>query len=104
MILLLMAEVTVSTGFLVVAMIAIVFLTLVLFVALFDPGLKYLVTSARAETSDSPQFLYVLEALTYAKVNSHTSAEVLTNVENFYSAKLASTRAASQSTILRAYI
>jgi hypothetical protein len=35
MIWLLMAETTVSTGFLVVAMIAIVFLTLVLFVALF---------------------------------------------------------------------
>ena len=104
MIWLLMAEVTVSTGFLVVAMIAIVFLTLVLFVALFDPGLKYLVTSARAETSDSPQFLYVLEALTDAKVNSHTSAEVLTNAENFYSAGLEAIRSAQKSVNLEAYI
>jgi cardiolipin synthase len=99
-----MAETTVSTGFLVVAMIAIVFLTLVLFVALFDPGLRYTVASDPKQALDSAQFLYVLEVLTDAKLNSHTAVEVLTNAENFYTAELEAIRSAQGSVNLEAYI
>ena len=100
----LLAEYTVSTGFVVVATIAILAQALVLFVAFFDPGLRYKVSASKSESLDSPEFLYGLEALTDAKINRHTKLEVFTNGENFYPAELEAIRAARQSVNLEAYI
>src|SRR5439155_12638025 len=95
---------TVSTGFVVVATIAILAEALVLFVAFFDPGLRYKVTASRSEPLDSPGFLYGLEALTDAKINRHTKLEVFTNGENFYTAELETISAAQKTINLEAYI
>jgi len=98
------AEMTVSTGFVVIATVAIVAQSLVLFVAFFDPGLRYKISSTRGESLDSPEFLYQLEALTDAKLNRHTTLEVFTNGESFYPAELAAIRGARRSVNLEAYI
>lgn len=98
------AEMTVSTGFVVIATLAILAQSLVLFVALFDPGLRYRISPARGESLDSPEFLYQLEALTDAKLNRHTSLEVFTNGESFYPAELEAIRAARRSVNLENYI
>ncbi|HKC70304.1 MAG TPA: phospholipase D-like domain-containing protein, partial [Terriglobales bacterium] len=95
---------TVSTGFVVIATVAIVAQSLVLFVAFFDPGLRYKISSTRGESLDSPEFLYQLEALTDAKLNRHTTLEVFTNGESFYPAELAAIRGARRSVNLEAYI
>jgi cardiolipin synthase A/B len=98
------AEMTVSTGFVVIATLAILAQSLVLFVALFDPGLRYRINPARGESLDSPEFLYQLEALTDAKLNRHTTLEVFTNGESFYPAELEAIRAARRSVNLENYI
>src|SRR5205814_3196337 len=93
----LLAEMTVSTGFVVIATLAILAQALVLFVAFFDPGLRYHVAPARTESLDSPEFLYMLEALTDSKVNRRTSMKVLTNGEAYYPAELDAIHAAQRS-------
>src|SRR5438477_6940795 len=98
------AEMAVSTGFVVIATLAILAQSLVLFVAFFGPGLRYKISPARGETLDSPEFLYQLEALTDAKLNRHTTLEVLTNGESFYPAELEAIRAARRSVNLENYI
>ena len=98
------AEMTVSTGFVVIATLAIVAQSLVLFVAFFDPGLRYKISSTRGEALDSPEFLYQLEALTDAKLNRHTTLEVFTNGESFYPAELEAIRGARRSVNLENYI
>jgi cardiolipin synthase A/B len=100
----LLAEVTVSTGFMVVAMIAILFQSLVLFVAFFDPGLKYKIARTAGQRLDSPEFLHNLEAIVDAQVNHHTVLQVLTNGEVFYEAELDAIRAAERTVNLEAYI
>lgn len=100
----LLAETTVSTGFVVIATIAILAMALVLFVALFDPGLRYRISAPRTEKLDSDDFLYMLEALTDAKVNRRVSLEVLTNGNKFYEAELQAIADAKQSVNLEAYI
>lgn len=100
----LLAEMTVSTGFVVIATLAILAQSLVLFVAFFDPGLRYKISSTRGEALDSPEFLYQLEALTDAKRNRHTSLEVFTNGESFYPKELQAIQAARRSVNLQNYI
>ena len=100
----LLAEITVSTGFVVVATIAILLQALVIFVAFFDPGLRYKISLQGVEKLDSPEFLHSLEAITDAKINHHTGLQVLTNGENYYEAELEAIRAAKQTINLEAYI
>lgn len=93
-----------STAFLVVAVIAIIVLAFLLFVALFEPGLDYKVRTPTGAPLGSEDFLRVLEALTDSKVNDCTSVEVLTNGEVYYEAELEAIRAAKRSVNLEAYI
>jgi cardiolipin synthase len=99
-----LAEMTVSTGFMVIATIAILFLGLVVFVAFFDPGIRYKIRKSAGQRLDSDEFRHGLEAITDAKINRHTTLEVLTNGENFYEAELQAIRAAQKTISLEAYI
>src|SRR5581483_7961041 len=100
----LLGEATISTGFLVIAIIAIVLQSIILLVAFFGRSLGYRISSTQPESLDSPEFLYMLEALTDAKLNRRTALEVLTNGDNFYRTELEAIRAARKSVNLEAYI
>ncbi|MBA3765821.1 MAG: cardiolipin synthase [Acidobacteria bacterium] len=93
-----------STAFLVIAIIAIAVLSFMLFLALFEPGLDYRISTTPSEPIDSDEFLCILEAITDAKVNDHNRIEVLTNGEVYYESELEAIRAARSSINLEAYI
>ncbi len=93
-----------STAFLVIAVIAIVGQGLLLFLALFEPGLAYKITTPPSSPLDSDDFLRMLEALTDAKVHRHSRFKVLTNGEVYYEAELEAIRAAQHHINLEAYI
>lgn len=92
-----------STAFLVASMLGLAFLCLMLFLALFEPGLPYSITRAPARL-DSPRFLRMLGALVDAGVHHGTRIEVLTNGEVYYEAELEAIAAARRSVNLEAYI
>jgi cardiolipin synthase A/B len=93
-----------STAFLVIACIAIIIQSFMLFLALFEPGLDYRISTQQTEPLASDEFLCILEAISDAKVNHHNRVEVLTNGEVYYEAELAAIRAAESSVNLEAYI
>jgi cardiolipin synthase A/B len=93
-----------SNTFLVIAVIAIAFLSFMLFLALFEPGLDYKISLKPTVSLESEEFVYLLEAVTDAKANRHTRVEVLTNGDVYYEAELAAIRAARTSVNLEAYI
>jgi cardiolipin synthase len=88
----------------IVAMIALVFVTGMLLVALFDPGLPYLVSNPRGEALGSDQFYRTVAVLTDAGTTENNRLEVLTNGENYYRAELDAIRAARRTICLEAYI
>jgi cardiolipin synthase len=93
-----------SNAFTVVAIIAIAAQALLLFLALFEPGLDYKLASPRTAPLDSDEFRRTLEALTDAHLTRRNRVEVFTNGENYYEAELAAVRAARASVNLEAYI
>jgi len=93
-----------STAFLVIAVIAIIGQGLLLFLALFEPGLDYKISTQSSDPLDSEDFRRMLEALTDAKAHRKSRFEVLTNGEVYYEAELAAIRAARHSVNLEAYI
>ena len=93
-----------SNTFLVIAVIAIAFLSFMLFLALFEPGLDYKISLKPTVSLESEEFVYLLEAVSDAKANRHTRVEVLTNGDVYYEAELAAIRAAKTSINLEAYI
>lgn len=93
-----------STAFLVIAVIGIVVLAFILFMALFEPGLAYKISAHETEPLESDDFLCVLEAITDSKIHRHGRVEVLTNGEIFYEAELAAIGAARESINIEAYI
>ncbi len=93
-----------STFFLVIAIIAIVLQGFLLFLALFQPALKYKVPRSALPELDSPEFLRALSILCDAQVHQQTKAEVLTNGDQFYEAELEAIRGARHSIDLEAYI
>jgi len=93
-----------STAFLVIASIAIGFLTLWLLVAFFGPTHQYKIRKAPAMQLDSPEFSKALEILADAQIHEQNSIEVLTNGPVFYEEELAAIRAARCSVNLEAYI
>ena len=99
-----LAETTVSTGFMVVAILAILAQSIILVVAFFGRGLRYKISSPSSQSLESPEFLCALEALTDAKLNTHTNLEVFTNGESFYEAELQAISQARSSVNLEAYI
>jgi cardiolipin synthase len=93
-----------STAFLVIALIAILMQSFMLFLALFEPGLDYKIKTPPPEPLESEDFLRILEATTDAKAQPRTSVEVLTNADVYYEAELQAIRAAKHSVNLEAYI
>jgi len=94
----------VGTGFVVVALVAIIIQGLFLFHALFGPSPKYKISAPNQNRIDSEDFLRVLEALTDSKINRRTNLEVLTNGDEFYEAELKAIAAAQRHIHLEAYI
>jgi cardiolipin synthase len=93
-----------SKGYRVAAAIAIFLQSGLLFLSLFEPGLRYLVSNPRADPLDSDQFLRTLTALTDGAAADHSRIEVLANGENYYPAELAAIGAAKNTISLEAYI
>jgi cardiolipin synthase len=93
-----------SNAFLVIAVIAIVAQSFVLFLALFEPGLAYKISAGETAPIDSDDFMRVLEAATDASMTRRNRIEVFANGENYYPAALAAIRAARESIHLEAYI
>ncbi len=75
----LLANTTVSTGFFVPAWLAISVCTLFLLVGLFGRDPRYRLASASSEDSTSDGFLHTLECLTDSRVHRDTILTVLTN-------------------------
>ncbi len=93
-----------SNAFLVIAIIAIAAQSLLLFLALFEPGLDYKITAEPDAALDSDEFQRNLEALTDARLTRRNRIEVCTNGENYYAAELDALRAAQASINIEAYI
>lgn len=92
------------SGFEVVAILAIGFQSFLLFLALFEPTLRYRVSKAPSSPLDSEHFQRLLATLADSSRHESTQIEVLTNGENFYEAQLAAIREAKRSVNLEAYI
>ena len=90
-----------STAFLIIVIIAQSFL---LFLALFEPGLDYRISTPQSAPLESEDFLRMFEALTDAKAHRESHIEVLTNGEVYYEAELEAIRKAEHSVNLEAYI
>lgn len=99
-----MIPVTVPMAFAIIAGICICTIFLMILGGLFAPTLRYRVCSTEPLQNDSGHFLSVLEALTDAKANWHSSFEVLTNGDRFYETELAAIGAAQKNVNLEAYI
>lgn len=87
-----------------IAIVAIALQALTLFLALFEPTLRYKITRRPSHAIDSDRFCGILAALADAEVHKHTRVEVLTNGEVFYEAELEAIRQARKSINLEAYI
>jgi cardiolipin synthase len=88
----------------ILALVALILQSSLLFLALFAPGLPYRISKAPAEDLRSPHFIQTLEALTQSPERDAGKTEVFTNGENFYEAMLTDIRKASKSINLEAYI
>ncbi|HEX8162736.1 MAG TPA: phospholipase D-like domain-containing protein [Pyrinomonadaceae bacterium] len=93
-----------SNAFLVVAVIAIVVQSFMLFLALFEPGLAYKVSTPQPAPLDSEDFVRVLAAATDARLTTRNRVEVFADGENYYPASLEAIRNAKESVHLEAYI
>ena len=92
------------TLFMVLAVISIGSEAFLIFLALFNPGLRYKISSPGKQPLDSDDFLRTPEAVTDAKMRQCTQFEVLTNGDNFYEAMLDAIRKAARSINLECYI
>ncbi|MGI9104821.1 MAG: phospholipase D-like domain-containing protein [Pyrinomonadaceae bacterium] len=93
-----------SNTFLVIAILAIIAQSLLLFLALFEPGLDYKISQSKPCQLDSAEFMRTLEALTDAHLTRRSRIEVFTNGENYYEAELEAIRGAKHHVNLEAYI
>ncbi len=93
-----------STWYQVISLIAIAFLSLTLFLALFEPHLPYKIERPPDVPIDSDEFLCILGALADAQIHRHDKVEVLTNSEVYYEAELEAIRNARSSIHIEAYI
>jgi cardiolipin synthase len=84
--------------------IAIAFLLLMLFLALFEPGLRFKIATTPSAPLESEDFLRMIAALTNATIHTNNRVEVLTNGEVFYEAELQAIRNAQHNINIEAYI
>lgn len=94
----------IESALLAVQWLAIAFLSLMLFLALFEPPLPYRVSAPPSHALDTEEFLRMLAALTGSQVHRRCQVEVLTNGEAYYEAELAAIARAAHSINLEAYI
>jgi cardiolipin synthase A/B len=99
-----LAEVTVSTGFMVLAILAIVAQSILLLVSLFGSGPRYRVAVADVQNMKPDDFQRTLEAITDARLSRNNLVTVLANGENFYEVELQSIAKARRTICLEAYI
>jgi len=99
-----LADVAISTTWAVLGTIALCAAALVIFIALFGPGLSYRISVPSSENNGSELFAAAMEALTDSKLNPSVELTVLTNGPCFYEAELKAIAAAQQSVCLEAYI
>lgn len=100
-----LAEVTVSTTWFVLGLIALACMAVVLYSALFDPGLRYRIAHPSWEEEVDPEtFLCMVEALTDSKLHRKTDIAIFTNGENYYEAELEAIHNAQHSIHMEAYI
>jgi cardiolipin synthase A/B len=92
------------TAFQIIAILAIGFQSFLLFLALFEPTLRYKVSRPPSAPLDSEEFDRILATLADSSLHEHTTIEVLTNGEEFYEAELEAIRNAKRSVNLEAYI
>jgi cardiolipin synthase len=92
------------TGFVILAVIAICAEAYVVFLALFNPGLRYGLSARPSQPLSSEAFRRTLEAITDAKLHCKTRFEVLTNGNNFYEAMLKGITEAERTINLECYI
>lgn len=92
-----------SPTFIILAVIAFVVLGFLLFLVLFEPGLKYKVEPPGIPP-ESPAFLALLGLLADSQIHRRSRIEVLTDGNVFYEAELAAIQAATRSVNLEAYI
>ena len=92
------------SGFEILAILAIGFQSFLLFLALFEPTLRYKVSKPPSAPLDSDQFDRILATLADSALHKCTSIEVLTNGEAFYEAELQAISQAKRSVNLEAYI
>jgi cardiolipin synthase len=85
-------------------LIAIAFLLLMLFLALFEPGLRYKIVTTPSAALESEEFLRMLGGLTNATVYTNNQVDVLTNGEVFYESELEAIRSARHNVNIEAYI
>jgi cardiolipin synthase len=88
----------------ILAGIAIAFLLLMLFLALFEPGLRFKIRRAPSVALDTEDFRRMLASLTNATIHDSDHVDVLTNGEIFYEAELEAIRSAKHSVNIEAYI
>ncbi|HEX6739568.1 MAG TPA: phospholipase D-like domain-containing protein [Vicinamibacteria bacterium] len=93
-----------SLLFLVIQWVAIAFLGLMLFLALFEPPLPYRLSPVEWSALSSPEFRRTLAALAGGEVHDGNRVEVLTNAAAYYEAELEAISQARHHINLEAYI
>lgn len=86
------------------AIVAILFMGGMLFLALFEPGLPYLISTKGEHEIHSDPYLHILAALTNAQTSEGNRLEVFTDGDHYYPAELAAIRTAKKTIHLEAYI
>src|SRR5204862_1407624 len=93
-----------STAYLVLSWIGLGFLSLMLFLALFEPPLPYRLSRRPPLPLDSNQFRRLVAALGSGQVHPRNRIDVLSNGEAFYEAELEAIQQARHSVHIEAYI
>ena len=93
-----------STAYLVLSWIGLAFLSLMLFLALFEPSLPYRISKRPPLPLDSNQFRRLIAALGSGSFHPRNKIDVLSNGEAYYPAELDAIRQATHSVNIEAYI
>jgi cardiolipin synthase len=93
-----------STAYLILSWIGLGFLSLMLFLALFEPPLPYRISKRPPLPLDSNQFRRLIAALGSGQFHPRNQIEVLANGEVYYEAELEAIRQARHSVNIEAYI
>lgn len=93
-----------STAYLVLSGIGLAFLSLMLFLALFEPSLPYKISKRPPLPLDSKEFRRLIAALGAGTFHPRNQIDVLANGELYYEAELAAIAEATHSVNIEAYI